>query len=185
MADYEVSPTYVDSLVRALRQLGKFELVYKASEPGVQHLLSNPYSDAWQPALLLEGLGAAVVQVGGMELFAELSYAAMKARFGGIVLPMLKASLAASGQSPAAILARLDGVVKVAIKGVSVTWQADGGNAGTLAFVYPRRVAPQVEASWRGVLRFVFEATKKEATGKVASCEHANEGAALVYRVEW
>jgi hypothetical protein len=66
----------------------------------------------------------------------------LKERFGPIVLPMLKSSLAASNRSPATILKKLNELVKVAMRGIEIVFQPDGTSAGILQVAYPRPVAP-------------------------------------------
>jgi hypothetical protein len=182
MADYEFSSAYVDSIVRGLRRTGQLDALLANVSPAAVALAKDPYSETWQPALVLEELGEAAVALIGEAPFEQVTYRAMQDRFGPIVLPMLKSSLAASNKSPATVLKKLNDLVKVAIRGVEVFFQPDGATAGILQVSYPRPVAPSVVRSWLGVLRFVFEVT---SPGEVKETFHAPHGATLQYRVEW
>lgn len=182
MSDYEYSSAYVDSIVRGLRRTGQLDALMESISPAAQQLAKDPYGETWQPALLLEELGEAAVALIGESPFEQVTYRAMQDRFGPIVLPMLKSSLAASNKSPAAILKKLNDLVKVAIRGIEVLFQPEGTTGGILQVSYPRPVAPSVVRSWLGVLRFIFEVT---TPGEVKETFHAPHGATLQYRVEW
>jgi hypothetical protein len=182
MADYEVSAAYIDSLVRVVRGSGRVAEV-AAVDSRVEWLMNNPWADNWHPAELLEVLGEAAVQVLGEPFLEEMAYQAMKQRFGGIVLPMIKSSLASG--TPATVFSRLDGMVKVAIKGIELGFRPDGDTAGVFTVTYPRPVAPHTQLSWRGVIRFIFEVTGKTATGVVDAQQRSADGRALEYRVRW
>ncbi len=183
MADYELSGAYVDAVLRSLRSSPHFSAIKEKLEPPVLAMVNNPWSETWHPALHLEAVGEAAIAAIGAAAFEELAYGAVKDRFGPIVLPMLKSTLASSNRSPAAILSKLESVVQVAMKGITVTWKADGPKEGLLQVSYPRPVAAHVEGSWRGVLRYVFEVT--QATGRVERSRHSPDGAVLQYLVSW
>jgi hypothetical protein len=182
MSDYEVSATYFDSLLRGLKR-GTLPQLLEVMDPATQAVVLNVWSDSWQPAVHLEAFGEAVVKVLGPEAFAELAYGAMKDRFEGIIMPMLKRSLETSQRSPSAILSRMTGLVELGMRGLEILWKENRPNGGILQIKYPRPVAAPVEHSWRGVLRFVFEMT--QATGKVAEFMHLPDGATLQFRLEW
>lgn len=180
--DYEVSATYVDALLRALGPDALTE-VLEALHPQAHPMLLNPWAEQWHPAYYLEAFGDAVVHVRGGQAFEDLAYTAMKDRFGDIVLPMFKRSLATSNRSPAAILSRLSSVIEVGIRGLDITWTSEGGQIGLLEVRYPRPVAAHLERSWRGVLRYVFEVT--QSSGRVNQFFHSENGTTLQYRIEW
>ena len=77
---------------------------------------------------------------------------------------------------------KLNDLVKVAIRGVDVLFQAEGASGGILQVSYPRPVAAHVIKSWQGVLRFVFEVT---APGEIVQTFHSPHGATLQYKVAW
>ena len=180
--DYEASASYVDALLRAL---GRSALpgVIAVMDPIAKPMVENVYGEPWHPALHLEAFGAAMLQARGAEAFEDLTYRAMKDRFGAIVLPMLKRSLDKTNRSPAAILANLAGVIEVGLRNLDLKWKAsDSGKSGTLYITYPRAVAPHVDHSWRGMFRFVFEVTQP---GKVSAWDHSPDGKIVTYRLEW
>jgi hypothetical protein len=183
MADYEVSGAYVDAVLRSLRTSPHFAAIKATLAPPVQALVDNPWSEPWHPALNFEAIGDAAIAAIGAPAFEELAYAAVRDRFGNIVLPMLKSTLASSNRSPAAILSKLEAVVKVAIRGIEILWKAESDNSGLVQVSYPRQVAPHVEGSWRGVLRYVFEVT--QTTGRVERSRHLPHGKTIQYQVSW
>ena len=183
MADYEVSGAYVDAVLRSLRQAPQFEAIKEKLEPPVRAMVVNPWSDPWHPALQLEALSEAALGLVGKEAFEQLAYGAVKDRFAPIILPMLKSTLASSNRSPAAVLSKLEASVKVAMRGVEILWKPDNEKSGILQVRYPRPVAPHVEGSWRGVLKYIFEVT--QATGRVERSHQTETGNTLQYLVSW
>lgn len=183
MADYEVSGAYVEAVVRPLRQTAHFEAIRKKLEPRVLAMVMSPYAETWHPALQLEALAEAAIAVLGPTTFEEASYTAVKERFAPIVLPMLKSTLASTQRSPAAVLSKLEPSVKMAMRGLDITWKPDNVSSGLLQIRYPRPVAPHVEGSWRGVLRYIFEVTR--ATGRIEKSHHTPAGNTLQYLVAW
>lgn len=183
MADYEVSGAYVDAVLRSLRASPHFPTIKEKLPPPVLAMVDNPWSENWHPARHLEAVGEAAVAAIGGAAFEELAYTAVKDRFGPIVLPMLKSTLASSNRSPAAVLSKLEAVVKVAMRGLEILWQPEGPQGGLLQVRYPRTVAAHVEGSWRGVLRYVFEVT--QTTGRVERSRHLPSGNTIQYLVSW
>lgn len=181
MADYQVSGAYIDAVMRSLRERGRYPEIKEKVDPATRAMMDNPWSETWHPAIQLEVLGEAVVAVLGKEAFEELAYLAMKERYGNIVLPMLKSTLASSNRSPAAVLSKLEGVIKVGMTGLELLWKPDHDTAGMLQISYPRKVAVHVELSWRGLLRYLFEVT--QATGRVDRSRHLEN--AIQYQISW
>jgi hypothetical protein len=180
MADYEVSAAYLDTLLSALSRAGELEAV-ALGDPRLADLARDPYVSAWHPAEVLESLGEGVVQAFGAERFAALTGEAMAKRFGNIVLPMITSSVKAG---PGAVLGKLDGLVKVALKGVSLGWAGDpDGLGGRLTVRYPRPVATHVALSWRGIIGYVLAITHR--TGSVEGVDRSPDGQVLTARVRW
>lgn len=180
MADYEVSAAYIDSLVRALREAGKLDAV-TAHDGYVDALVMNPWSSPWQPAELLERLTDATAATAGEAFVEQTAYAAMKQRFGGIVVPMLKSSIAAG---PGTLFNKLDSVVSVAIRGAKLSWQPASDESGAFTVAYPRKVSPNTGLSWRGVIRFIFEVTGKPS-GRIQDQAQLASGQGFTYLVSW
>lgn len=182
MNDYEFSQAYVESIVRGLRRTGQLDAIVAKLSPQAALLVKDPYSDTWQPAKVFEELGEVAGAIIGEASFEELTYGALKERFGPIVLPMLKSSLAASNRSPATILKKLNELVKVAMRGIEIIFQPEGTTAGILQVAYPRPVAPHVVKSWVGVMKFVFDST---TPGEVKRTYQSPEGGVVQVLVEW
>lgn len=123
------------------------------------------------------------MKVAGEALFTDVGYRNAKQRFGPIVLPMLKKSLASGTASPVLLLGGLDAAVKVAMRGFECSWQSTGENAGSLTVTYPRKVGAQVDLTWRGVFRFIFEVFKK--THVVEGIDPLKDNTVIVYRLSW
>lgn len=181
--DYEASASYVDAMLRALGRQALAN-VTDVMDPAALEMVRNVYGEPWHPARHLEAFGAAMVQARGPEAFEDLTYRAMKDRFGAIVLPMLKRSLDKTGRSPDAILNNLAGVIEVGLRNIDLKWRLfDDKKSGNLYITYPRPVAAHVDHSWRGMFRFVFEET--QASGRVVAFDHSPDGRILTYRLEW
>lgn len=181
--DYEVSATYFGAVADGLKRVGQLDAVLAACPSDAAAVLQNPWLETWHPARLLEAVGDAVLGVAGPAAFEEIGYRTMRARYGDIVLPMLKSSLRSSGNSPAAIFATLDGQVKVAMRGLDVRWKPSSPSAGVLTVKYPRVVGAPVEATWRGIFRFAFEVCQKQ--GAVDAVERLADGAVLAFSLSW
>lgn len=183
MADYEVSGAYIDAILRPLKRSNAQFAAFKAKlTPETAQLVENSWSSPWHPGAQYEAIQEAAASVLGLEAFSALSHEAVKERFAPIVMPLLQKGLAASNKSPAAILGKLDGLITVAMKGLSLSWKLDeGGRSGTFIVNYPRPVPPSVESAWRGVLQYAFEISQE--TGKVERA--TTRGGAVEFVVSW
>lgn len=164
--DYEVSGAYIAAVAASLKSSPNFRELTEKLPPPVLEMVNNPWGLTWHPAKLLESLGETTIAVLGADVFQEAAYVASRDRFGPIVLPMLKKSLADNKGSPVPILSKLESLVNISMQHVKMAWKPDFGNNGMLQVTYPRPVASHVEGSWRGVLRFIFEVTES-AAGRV------------------
>ena len=70
------------------------------------------------------------------------------------------------------------------MRGVAVHWDPDGKQAGALSLTYPMALPPDAVASWRGVVRFLFELSK-HPEGQLARHELVNGARTLRMRLEW
>ncbi len=180
MADYEVSAAYLDTLLRALDKAGELAAVVQG-DARLGDLAKDPYMSAWHPAELLESLGEGVVLAFGPQRLAALTGEALSTRFGNIVLPMISSAVKAG---PAAVLGKLDAVLKVALRGVSVRWAPDpDGLGGQVVVRYPRPVAGHVAQSWRGIVGYALSATGRN--GRVEGVDRSPDGQVLTTRVRW
>ena len=84
MNDYEFSQAYVESIVRGLRRTGHLDAIVAKLSPQAALLVKDPYSDTWQPAKVFEELGEVAGTIIGEASFEELTYGALKERFGPI-----------------------------------------------------------------------------------------------------
>ena len=182
-ADYEVSAVYLNELISITREAGHLEAVLAKVSDGARAVVASPWAENWHPAVYLEELGGAIVDVAGKWFFADIAYRNLKNKFGNIVLPMMRKTLASGTASPVLLLGNLDTSVKVAMRGFEIVWESTGEKAGTLLIIYPRPVAEHVDYSWRGVFRFIFEVFKTECT--VVSFEQLEEGRVVKYTLTW
>jgi hypothetical protein len=180
VADYEFSTGYVQAIVKALQRLPQARDIEAQLKYEARDLWNNPWGSTWFPAQPFEDLGIAAVAVLGEDAFDALTFGAMKERMGPILLPMLKSTVAT--KSPGNVFKKLHDLVKVALKGVELTWSPEGPEAGVLQIAYPRPVAPHVLKSWTGVVRFVFEIT---SPGQIMQLQQLGEGATLQVVVKW
>lgn len=183
MADYEVSGAYIEAILKPLRRTGQFDAVRDRLQYPVTELADNPWSRPWHPGQHYEAIGEAGAAVLGLAPYAELTYGAVKERFGPIVLPVIQRAVTASGKSPAVVLAKLDGLISVAMRGLGVRWQQEGERHGILQISYPRAVSAHLEHSWRGLLKYVFEITQE--TGRVERSLQLPHRSTLQYLVSW
>jgi hypothetical protein len=155
--DFEVSAMHLNAMARSLELSGVKAAVVARVSPATRDALSSPWGARWQPSIMLEELSMACVAEGGEALLEKVTYDMTKRSFGPIVSPMLKVALALTGRTPKTLLARLDDSVKLAMRGVVITWADTGPRTGTVTVRYPRALDVEVLAAWRGGLTFMFE----------------------------
>lgn len=183
MADFEVSAMNLGGLVKALKARGLFERVKAEVRPETRAVLEDPMSARWHPSPVALDAWNAVIKVDGPSQYEALNLKLTAESFGPVVRPLLKVALALGGSSPATIFGRLNDAIKVATRGVTVTWTPSGPAAGQVAFEYPCPVPPPVvEFGWRGVMRF-----GEELTGKTLRFERfeAVSDRRFVFHVAW
>lgn len=180
-SDYEFSQAYVETFVLGIKRSGQLDSVLEKVSLEAKALVKDPYSETWQPAKLVEELGEATAAILGEPALNDITYRALKARFGPIVMPMLTSTLKAN-KVPGTLLKKLNSLISVALRGVEAKWVPSGTNAGALTIHYPRPVAPHVMKSWEGVLRFIFEET---VPGNTKVARALGDGSTLEYIVEW
>lgn len=164
--DLEVSATNLGALAKALTAEGLLDKVAARLSPATLATLKSPHERRWHPGAVALEVWGAIIDVAGGPTFEALNLKQTRDSFGPIIRPLLKVVLALGGSSPAAVLARLDDTVKVAMKGLKVTWQPSGDTSGTVLFEYPCPMPRQdiVEYGWRGAMRFGDELTGKPLT---------------------
>lgn len=180
-SDYEFSQAYVETFVLGIKRSGQLDAVLDKASVEAKALVKDPYSETWQPAKLVEELGEVTASILGEPVLNDITYRALRARFGPIVLPMISSTLKAN-KTPGTILKKLNSLLSVALQGVEAKWLPAGETGGSLTIHYPRPVATHVMKSWEGVLRFVFEET---CPGTVKVSRALGDGSTLEYLVEW
>jgi len=162
MDAFEVSAMNLSSLVRALQVRGLLEKVLEVVQPETRAVLSNPMQAKWHPGAYAVDTWLAVIKVGGPAQLEALNLKVTAESFGPIVRPLVKVALALGGSSPATVFSQLNNAVKVATRGVTISWTPESKTSGQVAFNYPQSVPPEVvEHGWRGVMRFTEELTGK------------------------
>lgn len=183
MDDFEVSAMNLSGLVKALTSRGLIEKVKAEVRPETLAALENPMSARWHPGALAVDVWNAVIKVDGPQQYEALNLKLTSESFGPVVRPLIKVALALGGSSPATIFSRLNDAIKVATRGVTVSWAPSGPTAGQVTFEYPCAVPPPVvEHGWRGVMRFGEELTGK--TFRFERFEIASDRR-FVFHVAW
>lgn len=152
---FEVSGINLSALAKVLQAEGLYAQVAAEVAPETRLVLERPLLSTWHPGRHGEALWAAVIKVGGPAKLEELNLKLTRQSFGPVVRPLVKVALALTGSSPATLFSRLNEAVKVATRGLNVTWAPRSASAGDLTFEYPGPIdRAVVEHGWRGVIRF-------------------------------
>lgn len=183
MPAFEVSAMNLSSLARALEARGLLDGVKAAVKPETRAALDDPMSSRWHAGAVAVDAWQAIVDAEGPAQLEALNLKVTAESFGPVVRPLVKVALALGGSSPATVFGRLNDAIKVATRGVTVTWTPSGAQAGQVAFEYPCAMPPVVvEHGWRGVMRF-----GEELTGKTFRFERfeAASDRRFVFHVAW
>ncbi|MEW6433633.1 MAG: hypothetical protein AB1730_19165 [Myxococcota bacterium] len=183
MPAFEVSAMNLSALTRALEARGLLDRVKAAVKPETRAALDDPMSARWHPGAVAVDTWQAIVDAEGPAQLEALNLKVTAESFGPVVRPLVKVALALGGSSPATVFARLNDAIKVATRGVTVTWTPSGAQAGQVAFEYPCAMPPVVvEHGWRGVMRF-----GEELTGKTLRFERFEVASdrRFVFHVAW
>lgn len=183
MDDFEVSAMNLAGLAKALTARGLIDRVKAEVQPATRAALENPMSARWHPGAVAVDAWEAIIKVDSPAQLEALNLKLTAESFGPIVRPLVKVALALGGSSPANVFARLNDAIRVATRGVTVTWTASSPTSGQVAFEYGRAMPPVVvEHGWRGVMRF-----GEELTGKTFRFERfeAASDRRFVFHVSW
>lgn len=183
MEPYLASSMHVAGFVTAMKRQGFLDKVLPLIAPQTRHAIDHPYEEKWVSAHVIQDLSNCLVDAHGPDALAEVNYAMTTDSLGKLVLPMLRVALAITGRSPATIFARLGDSIKVAMKGVTVSWAPEGANAGRVTLRYPEAVPTVVHHAWRGVFRFAFDLTERQ--GQLVAQRYLDEGKTLELDVSW
>lgn len=160
VGDFEVSALNLGGRVRLLEAQGLLGDVRAACREETRVHIDAPSRFKWLPGAALIDLSESVIRLYGAPRFEELEYQLTAKAFGPVVRPVLRVAMALGGATPASLLGRFDDVVKVALRGVKVTWAPGGPREGSVSVEYPCMVPPAViEPGWRGVMRFSDDLT--------------------------
>jgi len=183
MEPYLASSVHVAGFVAAAKRLGLMDKMLPLLAPETKHVVEHPYDEKWVSAQVIQDLSNCVADAHGPDALDEVNFVMTKDSLGKLVLPMLRVALAITGRSPATIFARLHDSVRVAMKGVSVTWAPNGTNAGRVTLRYPEPVPKVVHYAWRGVFRFAWDLTERQ--GQLVDARYLDEGKTLELDVSW
>ncbi|MFT3711934.1 MAG: hypothetical protein QM817_30200 [Archangium sp.] len=178
---YEVSSLHLHAFIEAAKKVGAWEGAQPHLDLRVRMQLVDLQSKRWLPGALLQAVSAAIVKGSGDDVLDRLNYVMTRESLSRVLLPVVRIALTLSGSSPATIFSRMQDLSRVATRGVTTSWEANGENRGIVKVTYPEPPAHTVHIGWRGVFRFAFE-----LTGKIGTLTHANyEGSSVYMHVSW
>lgn len=181
---FEVSAMHVAGMVKVLDRLGYTARVQEKVSGATRAALERPYDARWHPGAVLVEVSDAVIALEGGPALETMTYEMTKSSFGPVLRPVISVALALTGNDPASVFSRVRDSLKVAMRGVDVHWDPDGKQAGALSLTYPMALPADAVASWRGVVRFLFELSK-HPEGQLAHHELVNGARTLKLRLEW
>lgn len=169
---FEVSAMHVAGMGKALEKVGQLAAVLQQVSAATRAALERPYDARWHPGAVLVETSDALLALGGAPALEAMTYEMTRQSFGPVLRPLISVALALTGNDPAAIFSRVGESLKVAMRGVDVTWEP-AERSGMLSLTYPVPLPPDSVASWRGVVRFLFELARCD-TGQLAHHERVN-----------
>jgi hypothetical protein len=122
----------------------------------------------------------AVAAARGDDALEAMSYVMTRNSFGPVLRPLVSVALALGGGDPAALFARIGDGLKMAMRGVDVTWRED---ERALFLRYKVQLPDGVVASWRGVARFLFELAGRD--GRLAAHALSADRRSLTLTFDW
>ena len=147
---------HVNGIAKAAAKLG-YTGVIPTLSPEAQKAFADPYAQRWHPGSVMFDFSNALVALHGPDALETHSYEMTKSSFGAALRPLISVALALMGGNPSALFARVGDGLSLALRGVRVKWR---GEDRTLTIQYPSPLPDAAVASWRGVLRFLFELAK-------------------------
>lgn len=178
---YEVSATYLDANLKAIREAGLLDTVLARLSPELKAAAQSPYGQSWWPGTVNEGLIAALCAAHGERAVEEVGFLSVQRSVGPLVMPFLKVLLAVTGADPATIFSKLGQFSSSSTRGVTIDWKLGTGQQGDLTIVYPSAVDPSVKPLWRGGLRCGLTMLKRQ--GRVDD-RHV-DARTLRYQISW
>ncbi|MBX7100074.1 MAG: hypothetical protein K1X89_20335 [Myxococcaceae bacterium] len=178
---YEVSATYLDANLKALREAGHFDSVLAALSPELKAAAQSPYGQSWWPGKVNEGIVAALCAVHGEQAVEQVGFLSVQRSIGPLVMPFLRVLIAVTGADPKSVFSKLGQFSTSSTRGVSIDWKPGEGTRGEITVTYPTPVDPAVKALWRGGLRCGLTMLKRE--GRVDD-QHV-DARTLRYQIVW
>jgi hypothetical protein len=174
---WQVSATYLQSMIRACRALGHEARLLAKVSPETKAMLVSPHAQAWWPGdVLIDCVGALGVEAGN-----EVSIRASRDGMGPLVKPLVGVLLALTKSPIRALIDRLDTFVSAGVKGVKTNFTPNAeGNGGEVTFTFPEPVIPEMATAWTGLFDVGFSLAR---SGRVVS--QTIEGAVHRFIVAW
>lgn len=180
---HEFSTVMVSAVKRALVELGWLEAVRAESSEATRAVLDGPEQAKFHPGASLDEVVEVTARLYGLEGAERLLGNVTASSMVGVVAPLARVYLALKGDSPAVLLAQFGSLLRVAARGLEVTWVAESEHGGVLSLRYPIRCSLAIGYGWRGTLLRLLAFC--EATGTVEVLDFGEGGHAVRLRVSW
>lgn len=180
---HEFSTVMFSAVKRALAELGWLEAVRTESSAGTRAVLDAPEQAKFHPGTALDEVVEVTARLHGLEGAERLLRDVTSSSMVGVVAPLARVYLALKGDSPAVLLAQFGSLLRVAARGLEVTWVAESEHGGVLSLRYPKRCSLAIGYGWRGTMLHLL--TFCEATGTVEVLDFGEGGHAVRLRVTW
>lgn len=152
-ASWQVSASYMRSMVTALRALGQLPRARELVTPATRAMLDAPHAQSWWDGEVLVDVLSAL----GAQAAREVSLRASRDGMGPLVKPLASVLLALTKSPPRALLSRLDAFVGAGVKGVEARFVPNArDDGGVVSFTFPRPVPAEVAAVWAGLFDVGF-----------------------------
>jgi hypothetical protein len=145
-----------------------------------------PTSSDWVPTRITNGLLDAYQVIAGNDAVRALARNANRGGLVRIIEPLLRTAMRLGGASPAALLSRLDVLLRQQQEGYEFRWSALDARSGTLLIItHGTPETPASAVSWEGALAIAFDLTNTTGTIRCSKIERQGEGSVSTLAVRW
>jgi hypothetical protein len=154
----KVSGAVLEAYRGALVDMQAWDRVAPHLSPEARALLEKPpialvMVDSWLVDPIIETIERQL----GVDAVVEVGARAVRKGLMKFLGPMIRGTSELFGATPASLLARLDRISGLNVKGVGMRWESTSATSGTLRLEYPRATPSANFHIWRGSVSVVFD----------------------------
>lgn len=174
---------YLDS-VRAEGEFDRVRAIVDDEARGAMDL--PPTSSEFVPSRITNALIEGYHILRGADATRALARRANRAGIVRIIEPVIRTAMRIGGASPAAILSRLELILRQQQRGYELGWEELDARSGRVRVVsHGLRETPAAAVSWEGALSIAFDLTQTDGTLRMESQKHVNGASTTTFLARW